>query len=98
MKHPIEISFEHDSDSNLYLLSADPGANQWEVIVHCRDGKTHQPKIEKFYAYPGRARHEGEAAWLVDYLRPEKIEVRRPGHGTVMLRHPDLPEQWQEGE
>ncbi len=89
MKHPMGISFEHDYDANLYMLSKRPDAKNWRVIVHCRDGQKHVPSIEKFTAYPGSATHEGEAAWLVEYFNPEKIEIQRPRRKTVIVRHPD---------
>ncbi len=91
MKRPIDVSFEHDYDSNLYMLSKDPDARNWKVIVHCRDGQKYVPSIEKFVAYPGCATHEGEAAWLVEYFNPEKIEIQRPSLETVIVRHPDGP-------
>ncbi len=89
MKRPIDISFEHDYDSNLYMLSKDLDAKNWKVIVHCRDGQKYDPSIEKFIAYPGCATHEGEIAWLVEYFNPEKIEIQRPSLETVIVRHPD---------
>lgn len=90
-KRPIDISFKHDYDSNLYMLSKDPDAKNWTVIVHCRDGKKYVSSIEKFVAYPGCKTHEGEYAWYVDYFKPEKIEIRRTGLETVIVRHPDGP-------
>lgn len=98
MKRLIDVSFEYDYDSDLYMFSKDPDAEKWKVIVHCRDGQKHVPSIEKFFAYPGCETHEGEAAWLVDYCNPEKIEIQRPGLKAVIVRHPDQPEQWQLGE
>lgn len=85
----VDVSFAHDYDSDLYMLSGDPDARKWTVIVHCKDGKKHASSIEKFTAYPGCATHEGEAAWPVDYFKPEKIEIQRPGLKTVILKHPD---------
>ena len=85
----INVSFEYDYDSNLYMLSKESGAENWTVIVHCGDGTKHLPKIEKFVAYPGCKTHEGEPAWLVDYFKPKKIEIQRPGLSGVMVRHPD---------
>ncbi len=91
MKYPIDVSFEHDYDSNLYMLSKDSGARNWKVVVHCRDGQKYFPSIEKFVAYPGCATHEDEAAWLVEYFNPEKIEIQRLTLKTVSIRHPDGP-------
>ena len=89
MKRPIDVSFEHDYDSDLYMLSKDPDAMNWKVLVHCKDGKMYVSSIEKFVAYPGCSTHEGEAAWLVEYFNPEKIEIQRLGLETVSIRHPD---------
>ncbi len=89
IKCSIDVSFEHDYDSDLYMLSKDPDARNWEVLVHCKDGEIHVSSIGKFVAYPGCATHEGEAAWLVEYFNPEKIEIQRPGLETVNIRHPD---------
>ena len=89
MKRQIDVSFDYDYDSNLYMLSKDHNAKYWKVIVHCGNGQKHLPSLEKFVAYPGCAPHEGEVAWLVDYFKPEKIEIQRPGLRTVIVRHPD---------
>ena len=94
MKHKIEVSFQHDYDSDLYMLSKDPDAKNWKVIIHCRKGQQHDSTMVKFFAYPGCATHEGEAAWLIDYFNPLKIEIQRPGLGTVTIRHPDRPKLW----
>ncbi len=85
----INVSFEHDYDSDLYMFSKDPKAKNWNVTVHCKDGKKYVPSISKFYAYPGCKTHEGEASWMVDYYKAEKIEIERPGKKTVILKHPD---------
>lgn len=85
----LNVSFAHDYDSDLYMLSKDPEAKNWKVIVHCKEGKQYAPPMEKFTAYPGCDTHEGEAAWLVDYYKPETIEVRRPGKKAVIVKHPD---------
>ncbi len=89
MIHQIDVSFAHDYDSDLYMLSGDPNAKNWTVIVHCKDGKKYVSQFEKFVAYPGCATHEGEAAWLVEYFKPEKIEIQRPGLKTAIISHPD---------
>lgn len=89
MKRSLDVSFEHDYDSNLYMLSKDPDARNWTVIVHCRDGKKYASSIEKFVPYPGCATHENESAWYVEYFEPEKIEIQRAGLATVFLKHPD---------
>ena len=85
----MDVSFDYDYDSNLYMLTKDPDAENWKVIVHCRDGKKHVPSIEKFFAYPGCATHEGEAAWLIEYYKPEKIEIQLPSLKTEIIKHPD---------
>lgn len=85
----IEVSFEHDYDSNLYMISKNPEAHDWEVIVHCRDGRKHVSPVEKFTAYPGCAEHLGEAAWYMEYFQPDKIEIRRPGKKGAFIKHPD---------
>ena len=95
MNSLLDVSFAHDYDSDLYMLSKDPEAENWTVSVHSRDGAEHPSRLEKFVAYPGCDTHEGKAAWLVEYFEPEKIEIRRPGLRAVMVRHPDLPDQWQ---
>jgi len=87
----MDISFDYDYDSDLYMLSNDPEVENWKVIVHCRDGEKYVPSIEKFFAYPGCATHEGEAAWLIEYYKPVKIEIQRPGLETEIIKHPD----WQ---
>ena len=89
MIRQIDVLFAHDYDSDLYMLSGDPDAKNWQVIVHCKDGKKHVSSIEKFVAYPGCTTHEGEAAWLVEYFKPDKIEIQRPGHKTMTIKHPD---------
>ncbi len=86
----LQISFDYDFDSDLYILSKDPDAKSWTVIVHCGDGKSHMPPLEKFVPYPGTEVHEGEAAWLVDYFRAEKVEIQRPGQKSEFVSHPDL--------
>ncbi|MBU1564716.1 MAG: hypothetical protein KJ630_03695 [Proteobacteria bacterium] len=88
MKRLIDVAFEHDYDSNLFMLSKDPSAKNWKVIVHCRDGQKYVRSIEKFFAYPGCATHDGEAAWLVECFNPEKVEIQRPGLEAVIIRHP----------
>jgi hypothetical protein len=91
MKNAVDVSFAHDYDSDLYMLSKDRDAKTWKVIVHCEDGKQHVSSIEKFFAYPGCETHEGEAAWCVDYFDPLKIEIQRPGLKPVIIKHPDKP-------
>ena len=98
MRRLIDVSFDYDYDSDLYMLSKDPDAENWKVIVHCRDGQKHILSLEKFCAYPGCATREGEAAWSIDYFKSEKIEIQRSGLGAVFVRHPGQPEQWQVGE
>lgn len=88
MKLSINISFEHDNDSNLYMISSDPDGNSWKVIVHCRDGRKYSPSVEKFFAYPGCKTHEGSATWMVDYFSPEKIEIQLPNNMKVIIEHP----------
>ena len=85
----LDVIFAHDYDSDLYMLSKEPGAMNWTVTVHCKNGKKHLSSVEKFVAYPGCAAHKGEAAWLIEYFEPEKIEIQRPGQKTVSIRHPD---------
>lgn len=82
-------SFAHDFDSDLYLLSKDPGAKSWKVIVHGKDGRKHSRSLEKFSPYPGCATHDGEAAWLVECFQPEKIEIQVPGQQAIFIKHPD---------
>jgi hypothetical protein len=89
MKRSLDVSFEHDYDSNLYMLSKDPDANNWTVIVHCKDGRKNVSSIEKFVPYPGCAIHENESAWYVEYFGPEKIEIQRSGRDSVYIKHPD---------
>lgn len=89
MKRRIDVSFHHDYDSDLYMLSKDPDAKNWKVIVHCKDGKQYVPTVGTFTPYPGCETHEGEAAWLVDYYKPEIIEIQRPGLEIVTIKHPD---------
>ena len=89
MKHQLDVTFAHDYDSSLYMLSNDPGAKNWKVIVHCKDGQKHVPSIERFVAYPGCDTHEGKTAWLIEYYEPEKIEIRRPSRTNVVIKHPD---------
>ena len=86
----LQISFDYDYDSNLYMLSKAPGAKNWTVIVHCQDGRSHIPSLRKFTPYPGCETHEGEPAWFVDYFRAEKVEIQRPGLKSVFVSHPDL--------
>lgn len=85
----IKVIFQHDFDSDLYMLTKEPSAANWQVIVHCSDGRKHTPAIENFSAYPGCETHENKVAWPVDYFLAEKIEIRRPGRKTVILRHPN---------
>lgn len=94
MKRHKDISFDYDFDSSLYMLSKDPDAASWKVIVHCKGGEKHFPQIEKFFPYPGCENHEGEAAWLVDYFKPEKIEIQRPKLKAVIFRYPDGSRMW----
>ena len=88
MKLSINVSFEHDYDSTLYMLSRDPDAKNWKVIVHCKSGKKHVSSIEKFVPYPGCATHEGDVAWLVEYFNPEKIEIQMSDMKIVTIRYP----------
>jgi hypothetical protein len=85
----IDISFDYDFDSNLYLLARNPEADTWTIIVDCEGGARYQPQIETFSAYPGCATHEGETAWLVDYFKAEKVHINRPGQETEVVLHPD---------
>ena len=89
MKHHLDVTFAHDYDSNLHMLSNNCDAKNWKVIVHCKDGQKHVPLIEKFIAYPGCATHEGKTAWLIEYFKPEKIEILRPSREAVVIKHPD---------
>jgi hypothetical protein len=89
MTRSIDVSFQHDYDSSLYMISRDPDAKNWTVMVHCQDGKIHTPAIERFIAYPGCETHEGATAWPVEYFRPKTIEIRRPDQKTVTIPHPD---------
>lgn len=89
MKHSLDFMFDYDFDSNLYMLSKDPEAKNWKVIVHGKDGKKYVPSIEKFFAYPECPPHEGEAAWLVEYYSPTRIEIQQPGLETVSFKHPN---------
>ncbi|MCP4425391.1 MAG: hypothetical protein GY803_12925 [Chloroflexi bacterium] len=86
----LDVSFHYDYDSDLYMLSKDPRAKNWTVIVHCKDGRSHTPALVKFTPYPGCETHEGEAAWLVDYYGAEKVEIKRPLRKSVFATHPDL--------
>lgn len=89
MSPPLSVTFAHDYDSDLHMFSKDPDAENWKVIVHCKNEQQYYLSIVKFYAYPGCDTHEGETAWLVDYYQPEKIEIQRPGLETVIMKHPD---------
>lgn len=89
MKKTLNIEFAHDSDSDLYMISSESNADQWRVTVYCGNGKEYNPMITKFTAYPGCETHEGKAAWLVDYYKPEKIEIKLPSSEIVIIRHPD---------
>ncbi len=89
IKRPIDVSFDYDYDSDLYMFSKDPDAKNWKVIVHCNNGQKKVPSIEKFVPYPGCKTHEGEAAWLVEYFNSDKIEIQRPSMKTVTIKHPD---------
>jgi hypothetical protein len=92
MKYPLSIYFEYDYDSNLYMLSKDADAGLWKVIVHCGDGKKYFPSIDKFVAYPGCAAHKSEAAWFVEYYKPEIIEIQRFDEKPLIVKHPDKSE------
>ena len=86
----IDVSFAYDYDCDLHMLSKDPDAKSWKVIVHCKDGEKHVALPCKFLPYPGCVTHEGEVAWLVEYFfHAEKIEIQRPGLENVIVRHPD---------
>ncbi len=84
-----KVSFAHDYDSDLYMLSNATGAHDWTVIVHYDDGKTRTPRVEKFVPYPGTHAHDGEAAWMVECFRPKTIEIQRDGEKSVTIKHPD---------
>ena len=86
----LDVSFDYDYDSDLYMLSKGLKAKNWMVIVHCKDGRSHTPSLEKFTPYPGCDPHEGAAAWLVDYYGAEKVEIKRPFRKPVFVTHPDL--------
>jgi hypothetical protein len=89
MRRPRNLTFEHDFDSNLYMISADPGARSWKVLVWCKGGRWHVPELEQFVPYPGCAAHEGEAAWNIEFFQPERIEIQMPGMAAVSFEHPD---------
>lgn len=85
----MEVSFSYDYDSDLHMLCKEPEAREWKVLVHCANGEKHSPSIETFTPYPGCDPHEGAVAWLVDYFRPETIEIQRPGKKAATIKHPD---------
>ena len=86
----IDVSFEYNYDCDLHMLSKDPGAKSWKVIVHCKDGEKHVELPCKFLPYPGCSINEGEVAWPIDYFgHAEKIKIQRPGLEDVIIRHPD---------
>ena len=89
MSTPPDISFAHDYDLCLYMLSPDPEARNWTVIVRCGDGKTYRPAIGRFVPCAGCSEREGEAAWSIEYYQAEKIEILRPGCEPVYIEHPE---------
>lgn len=84
-----DIQFDYDFDSNLYMLSKDPDAINWEVTLYLGDNRKERLFPKKFSPYPGCEEHQGEAAWLVEGYRPKKIEILRPGMEPVFIEHPD---------
>ena len=86
----IDVTFDYDFDSDLYMVAGDPDAGNWTVIVHCKNGKTHITSPEHFAEYPGCETHEGEIAWYVDHFGAEKVEVQRSGQESVFVRHPNM--------
>lgn len=89
MSTPPNISFAHDYDLSLHMLSADPEARNWTVIVHCEGGNPHTSAMEKFVPCSGCGRRDGEAAWIIEYYKAEKIEIQRPGCEPVFIKHPE---------
>lgn len=85
----LEISFDYDSDSNLYMLSRRVDARTWNVTIVCRDGERHIARAERFFPYPGTNPHENEPAWSLEYYQPESIEITRPGMAIVSIPHPE---------
>ncbi len=88
MNYQIDVSFDYDFDSDLYMFSKAPDAKNWKVIVHVKNGDKKVPSIAKYSAYPGSPTHEGETAWSVDYFNAEKIEIQRANLESVFVRHP----------
>lgn len=84
------IDFAHDYDSDLYMFSTDPEARSWQVTLHGADGERRSLSVSKFRPYPGCDPHEGEAAWLVEGVCPQRIEITPPGKSPFFVDHPDL--------
>ena len=89
MNNQIDVSFDWDFDSDLYMLSKAPDAKNWKVIVHLKNGNVDVPSIETFSPYPGCPTHEGEAAWFVSF-HAERVEIQRPSLEPVIVRHPTM--------
>ena len=86
----LEVTFDYDFDSSLYMLTKDPDARNWTVVVHCKNGDSHVTSPDKFSEYPGCETHESKIAWYVDYYEAEKVEIQRSGEHPVFIRHPNL--------
>ena len=89
MMYKLDITFAHDYDSDLYMLSNAPDSKAWNVTIHCHDGEKKEPPRETFTPYPGCEEHRGETAWCVDYYNSEKIEIKVSEKETVIIEHPD---------
>lgn len=89
MIRPLDVTFDYDFDSNLYMFSKASDAKNWKVTLHCLNNKKTVALMDKFSAYPGCNEHSGETSWMIEGYRPEKIEIKRPGQQPVLIEHPD---------
>ena len=90
MTMPINILFRHDYDTVLFMLAKEPGAKDWKVFIHCKDGKKHILKPEKFLPYPGTTEFGNAISWCIERFGAEKIEIQRPGLEPLIIAHPEF--------